>query len=322
MWCRVTNRASRVQTHQNEFSPRKRLNYSRTTTKTCRQHEYNPSKTLTLRNSCTEIRELTRAYAELLEAAHDFERMNTQRFVPATFGTDLVEMTTAFDGFSQQAVSVFSTVRKTALTRQFGTSSLLYQRGAEFTRKWTSFIELVNDIGATGISGYEGEIRDSFGCLFGTLSFIEGRMQRKGYLEKDVVRFINGSRTQLRAIERRLGDIMIISQESIVVDIKVKKYTTFLKGLAMQMNGLLDRTLPRDIVAPLEASKLKIDVAVACAALGQIIAAFSVFHTQISRLKTHILAVNTEFTHLNTALNLPFAVILTLEELPVSPLAA
>ena len=114
---------------------------------------------------------------------------------------------------------------------------------------------------------------------------------------------------------------MIISQESIVVDIKVKKYTTFLKGFAMQINALLDRTLPRDIVAPLEASKMKIDVAVACASLGQIVAAFSVFHTQISQLKTHILAVNTEFTHLNTTLNLPFAVILTLEEFPVSPMA-
>lgn len=293
----------------------------RRTLRSCRENEYNSSKNLTLRTSCPEIRGLTTAYASLLELAQEFERSNTPRFLTAAFGTNLTDLTSTFDAFSKQAVSTLSTVRKGTLARHFGPASLLYQRAETFARRWTTFIELVNDLGSRGISGYEPEIREAFSTLFSTLSFLETRMKRKGYTDKDVLRFINVNRTHFRAIERRLGDIMIISQESIVCDIKTGKYTGFLRNFVIQMNTVLDRVLPRDVFAPVESGKVKVDVSVACAVLGQIICAFRTFPTQISALKTQIIALNTEVSRLNSLLNLPFAVILTLEELPVSPMA-
>ena len=276
-----------------------------------RQFEYTPSKTMVMRTSCEEIRAATRYFVDLLEISREFEKANTQTFVPPNFGKDLAELTTAFDAFSQQAVSHFSTIRKTPVTRQYGPVSLTYQRAEEFTRCWARYLETLRTVEVRGVAGYDPELRATFTTLFGMLSTIEGKLRAKGFWSRDVVQFINHSRNELYIIDGKLVEVMESSHQVAIATLKKRRCDQFLKEHITEMNVLLDRTLPRDILTPLEIAKLKFDVSVACANMSQIIGAVSVFDLQIGKMKDLALMLNTELTHVYEHLKLPF---LTLAE--------
>jgi hypothetical protein len=65
----------------------------------------------------------------------------------------------------------------------------------------------------------------------------------------------------------------------------------------------------------MEQAKLKIDVSVCCSSLGQIIQSACAFPDQVSEIKTLIVHLNSHLEELHKKLHLPFAVVLTIEEM-------
>jgi stringent starvation protein B len=59
---------------------------------------------------------------------------------------------------------------------------------------------------------------------------------------------------------------------------------------------------------------MKIDVSVACSTLGQIVQSASTFHIHMGNLKTKIVQFNAQLAGLHHFINLPFTVVLTVED--------
>jgi hypothetical protein len=205
-------------------------------------------------------------------------------------------------------------VRRSSVPRSFSRVSPLFQSAEAFTLKWTAFIELVNQVGDSGISPYSQAVSSSFACLGRILTQIEAQMRRKCCVSRATSKFVAASRRALAGLQQKLEDIILISQEGIVVDLVPQKYLAFFKNYAIEMNSILDGVLPNDVFLPIEASKMKIDVSVACSALGQIIQSASNFHIHLGNLKTKLVQFNAQLAGLHHFINLPFTVVLTVED--------
>jgi hypothetical protein len=192
--------------------------------------------------------------------------------------------------------------------------SPLFQSAEAFTLKWAAFIELVDSAGDGGIAPYGRAVSTSFACLGRILSQIETQMRQKCCVSRAAAQFVARSRRALAALQQKLEDIILISQEAIVVELTPRKYVTFFRSYAIEMNAIFDRVLPADVFGPLEAAKMKIDVSVACSALAQIVQSASVFHVHMGDLKTNIVQFNALLAGLHGVLNLPFTVTLTVED--------
>jgi ABC-type uncharacterized transport system permease subunit len=88
-----------------------------------------------------------------------------------------------------------------------------------------------------------------------------------------------------------------------------QQYLAFFRSYAIEMNTILDSVLPAYVFLPLETSKMKIDVSVACSALGQIVQLASAFHIHMGNLKTKIVQFNAQLAGLHHFINLPFTVV-------------
>jgi hypothetical protein len=264
-----------------------------------------------MRNSCTELRNVTHSYAEFLSSCQEF--ITAHQVCPA-LPESLCALTSAFDIFSQQVVSLFSAVRRSSVSRNFSHVSPLFQSAETFTLKWTSFIELVNNVGDSGVSPCSQEVSNSFACLGRILAQIEVQMRQKCCISRSATRFIAKSRRVFACLQQKLEDIILISQEGVAVELRPQKYLTFFRNYAIEMNAILDRVLPADVFLPIETSKMKIDVSVACSALGQIVHSTSTFHIHMGDLKTKIVQLNAQLADLHRFLNLPFTVVLTVED--------
>ena len=271
-----------------------------------RQFEYNPSKTMAMRTSCEEIRLATRYFVALLEISREFEKSNTQSFLPPDFGADLADLTAAFDALSQQLVSHFSTIRRSPVTRQYGPTSMMFQRAEAFVQNWDRFITDLSTISENGVGVYEPQIRETFITLFGMLSTIDTKLKLKGFASRDVIQYLIRSRDELRAIDKKLEEVLATSHQAAIAGLKKKRCVGFLKDHIVNMTVLLDQTLPRDILTPIEIAKMKFDVSVACSTLSQIINAVTAFDEQVRKMEmlTHLL--NQELMKIYGILKLPF----------------
>jgi uncharacterized protein YjaG (DUF416 family) len=275
-----------------------------------REFAYNPARSFTLRNSCPELRSATRCYASLLESSQTFLKYQD---LSAEFPECLHELTILFDIFSRQAVALFSTVRNGPVDRTPGPASPLYQAGQSFMLKWASFIDIVNRVADSGFGPYRRPIDQSFETLDRWFNLIVFNMKAIGSFDRNVMQFVEKSRRIDARIHQELLDIVLISEESIAVEVNHDRDITYFKKFVTDMNAIVNRALPPDVFSPLEVARLKIDVSVACSNLVHIIQSMMLFHEQISEIKTLIVDLNVHLASLHRLLNLPFAMVLTVE---------
>jgi hypothetical protein len=266
---------------------------------------------MTMRISCTELHSVTRSFGLLLGTCQRFMKVH---LLPPILSACVASLTAAFDLFCQQVVALCSTFRRSAATRTFTPVSPIYQAAEVFTTKWTEFIEIINQIAAHGVLPYEIVNQHAFGCLLGVLSIIEVRMRRKCFIGREVLQFTTKARKHLVGHQQRLSEILMMSEERVHVEFDAKRYGDFFHRHLLEMNAVLDLELPADIFTPVEKGKLKMDVSVACASLGQIARSIGVFHGNLVDMRAQIVDLNVRLAQLHESLSLPFAVVLTVED--------
>lgn len=272
------------------------------------------TKTEYMRVSCTELRTATQSFSQLLDFTKEFMKINLMQYLDPKFPEDLLALTSTFDIFSQQIVALYSTVRKSAMDHSFTPVSPVFQAAQNFTMRWVDYIEAINFISDNNVCPYQDEINKSFATLHSSLSHIQSSSGKKQFVSKELTTVILRLKKKLSASQKELSDIFVIYQESIPVEVNVKKYHDFFHTLVRDTTNLMDRVLPMDILAPTEGTKLKSDIITACSKLNYIITAISVFPDQVTRIKAQIVDFNKELTNINRFMNLPFTVTLTVEE--------
>lgn len=287
--------------------------------KTCPQSARAPikkrmSKTLYMRTSCTELRETTKSFAILIDCSQHFIQTTVSKILIPSFPILLQNLTTSFDKFSNQLVSLFSTIRKTPIVRNFGQNSLMFQSGELFTNNWISFIEYVNDVADNGLSPYQEEFTKCFQTMIDIMSFMSIRMKKGNFNSKEAHTIMRKNNSQLLEIHEKLNGILLESNEEVVSKINQQKYTVLIKQYVRDMNTIMDRILPNDVISPIESSKIRSEISAQCAEICQIIESMCSFHECISSIKTQIVDFNSALSEIYKLVNLPFSITLTVEE--------
>lgn len=272
------------------------------------------SKTMYMRTSCTELRETTKSFSSLIDYSQHFIQTTISKILIPNFPILLQNLTTSFDKFSNQLVSLFSTIRKTPIVRKFGQNSLMFQSGELFTSNWISFIECVNDIADGGLSLYQEEFTKCFQTIIDIMSFIALRMKKGNFNSKEAHNIMKKNNSQLLEIHDKLSELLIESKESAIAKIAPDKYTVSIKQYIRDMNTIMDRILPNDVISPIESSKIRAEISTQCAEICQIIESMCSFHECISSIKTQIVDFNNTLSEIYKLVNLPFFVTLTVEE--------
>jgi hypothetical protein len=262
-----------------------------------------------MRTSCPELRDVTLQYAQLLNAS---QRLLQSHADSRIFAEALTALTPAFDRFCQQVVGVCSTVRKSVFT--FSGASPLFHAGQVFTTHWTHFIEIVNQLTENGVSGYSLEIQQCFASILRVLAVVERRLLEKCYLNRAAMAVIAKSRRSCVSMMQKVEGFLTMTGARMVSAQEIQRCVQFFQSYVLEVNTMLDRTLPGDLFFPLEIAKLKIEVSVACSTLGQVVQSAYLVPRQMSELKLIIVELNALLGDLHKTLNLPFAVVLTVEE--------
>lgn len=271
-------------------------------------------KTLYMRTSCTELRETTKLYSILLEYSQQFIQTTISKILIPKFPNLLQNLTASFDKFSNQLVSLFSTIRKTPIVRKYGQNSLMFQSGEQFTSNWIEFIEYVNGIADAGLSPYQEEFAKCFQTIIDVMSFISLRMKKGNFISKQAHDIMNKNNTKLLEIHDKIDPILAESKESVIARITPQKYTTYIKQYVRDMNTIMDRILPNDVISPIESSKIRTEISTQCSEICQIIESMCTFHDSISAIKTQIVEFNNALSGIYTLVSLPFSITLTVEE--------
>jgi hypothetical protein len=188
------------------------------------------------------------------------------------------------------------------------------QASEALAQRWTDFIQLFTQVSDRGVSPYNVEVRRSFTLLLGILTTIEERMRQKLFIGREVLQFIGNSRRALFVQQQKVEEIVVRSDKTGAREYEKRKCMEFFRSLMLSMNNVLDRELPADIFAPLERSQLKVNVSTACSSLAQITGSVGLFHGQINEIKGKMVALNALLAQVHFSLNLPFDVVLMIEE--------
>jgi hypothetical protein len=269
---------------------------------------------MTMRNSCTELREATRCYADFLRICQTFLKTHAP-LLASHFAESLAALTAAFDGFSQQVVALCSTLRRSALNHHFSEGSQLFQVATGLSGRWASFIEIVTAIAAGGVSVYSDEIRICFGRFFDQLEKIETRTEEKYFIDRDVTIFILQSKRTLRGLQREFDRLILrVNERMIEKKVRTSTYLKFFKHYLIALHRILDHVLPADIFGPVEIGMMKTELAVSSSSLVQIADSTRLFRTQLAQLVPAMVKLNLQFGDIFAFLNLPFTVVLVEED--------
>jgi hypothetical protein len=238
----------------------------------------------------------------------------TSQSLSTEFPESLRQLTTLFDIFSRQVVAHFSTVRRGASARVFRPASPIFQSAGAFMIKWQSLIEIVNKIADYGFGPYRSAIDSAFSGLSRAMAFIVLKMRSNGAVSREVLNFVQKARKIQAKIQEELMDIVLISEEAIEVEVNRDNDITYFRAFVSDMNAILNGALSPDVLSHVENAKLRIDISVGCSSLTQIVQSMKVFHSQVSGIKTAIVDLNVHLAELHVRLNLPFAMVLTVEE--------
>jgi hypothetical protein len=130
-----------------------------------------------------------------------------------------------------------------------------------------------------------------------------------------VSQWLAKSRRQFSDIHEKIKGMIVITADAVAVQVNIGDFVAFFQRFVSSFNKILDQELASNTFSPMEETKLKIDVSVCCSSLQEIIQALCVFPEEVSQLKTSILELNSNLGELYKYLNLPFAVVLTVEEM-------
>ena len=183
-----------------------------------------------------------------------------------------------------------------------------------FTSNWFSFIENVNDIADRGLSPYQEEFTKCFQTVIDIMSFISLRMRKGNFNSKEAHSIMKKNNSRLLEMHDKLCEILVESKEADIAKISSQQYSISIKQYVRDMNTIMDRILPNDVISPIESSKIRAEISAQCAEICQIIESMCSFHDCISAIKTQIVDFNNTLSGIYTLVGLPFSVTLTVEE--------
>jgi hypothetical protein len=256
------------------------------------------SRTRTPQSSCSEMRLLYAAFNSLSESYKWYDSIIPSRLTNEAFPVLFSRFSDAFDGFTRLAARALGSVNPSHVVPYQATSSLALA-ARTLALAWVACLSGITSISEKGTAPLFQRIASHFHAILQILQLV-GRAFKSERFRTDVGG--NALEELVAAVQRVQRDVEV----NVDIDSEIREITNLTRVL-------FDRALPLYFRQASELSWYRTQIIGKCAEIREFAAAVIEFEPIVGRLKSEAVAFNRELTGIQTILNLPFAIEVTVE---------
>ena len=270
---------------------------------------------------CPEVQKVSVQFAILSQYVRKFLTENSIPTLNPNLPNLYSALSLAYDTYCHQCTMMFSNVTRTPAQRNYHQGSPIFVQGKLLMMKWVQFIEEINKMVDTDVEPYRNKIHQYVMEYKSAIRMVIGFAKKTQYYPAPLVHQLRQICKRADRCEERLNDFFdpIKRKEQtpdLLEDINQADITPQHLGFYKLLEAtatLFEQTLPKDVMPIREAVRQKSRSINSCAMVIEVLNDIEMFHSNISKIKTQIVSVNTELNFVHQQLNLPFCVTLTIE---------